>query len=154
MSYLLMRADFDAMVKMWSFVRRGLLTIKSKDKRSGHWTPEHVRALLEMGFKGQNTYELWWMCCDGDVIGFAVTCVQIDVWLSVPSSLFAWLIYLKPEHMHGFHAIREQFEAITKERGLRWFEGTSSREGWVKRLIPRGYEMHMTYRKDVWSDEP
>lgn len=152
--YKLSAATFPIMVEAWPFVRRGLLTIKKKDKRSGNWTTEHVRAMLEAGYKGQGTCELWIVHkADGSPVGFVITSVGPDIHLGVPLALFIWITYL--QETAAFEMALDELEKIARARGLRYVEGMSSRRGWSRKLEQRGFDTHMVlYRKSVWSDEP
>lgn len=155
--YGVLHAPFDAMVSCWPYIRAGLKVIKAKDKRSGNWTTEHVRAMLEAGYKGQNTIDLWMIYqTDGVPVGFVITSVGPDIHFNVPLGLFIWITYLEPEHHGAFDMTLREFEQIARQRGLRYVEGMSSRAGWDRRLKRRGYDTHMVlYRKNVWGeDEP
>lgn len=153
--YRMKPADWQAMVSSWPFVRAGLKTIKAKDRRSGNWTTEHVRAMLEMGYKGQGTCELWMIYAHNDEpVGFVVTSVGPDVHLGVPLGLFIWITYLEPRHHASFDMALGELEQIAKARGLRYVEGMSSRAGWGRKLQRRGFDTHMTlYRKNVWAED-
>jgi hypothetical protein len=155
MSTNLVRASFDDMIVRWPFVRAGLQTIKRKDKRSGQWTSEHVRAMLEAGYKGQGTCELWLIYQGGETpVGFVITSVGPDPHLGVPLGLFVWITYLEPAHTSAFHVALRELEVIARGRGLRYLEGMSSRAGWARRLAKQGFDTHMVlYRKSVWPED-
>lgn len=154
-AYKLVQSDFATMVERWTYVRKGLGVIKKKDKRSGNWTTEHVRAMLEAGFKGQGTCELWFVLTNDEVpVGFVITSIGPDPHLSVPLGLFIWITYLELRHTKAFDSTLDRLEAIARQRGLRYVEGMSSRLGWVEKLMRRGFDTHMTlFRKNVWGEE-
>jgi hypothetical protein len=153
--YVLARPTFDNMMTLWPFIRAGLQTIKRKDKRSGQWTTEHVRAMLEAGYKGQGTCELWMINkYDGKPAGFVVTSTGPDPHLGVPLGLFVWITYLGNEDTAAFYTVVRELETIARSRGLRYLEGMSSRAGWARKLAKQGYDTHMIlYRKQLWEDE-
>ena len=154
--YRMQPADWQTMVKNWPFIRAGLKTIKRKDKRSGNWTTEHVRAMLEAGYKGQSTCELWLIYQHNDEpAGFVITSVGPDVHLNVPLGLFIWITYLELRHAAAFDMALRELEEIARARGLRYVEGMSSRPGWARKLQSRGYDTHMVlYRKSMaWPED-
>ena len=152
--YGVLPATIEQMRDHWTFIRAGLLTIKHKDKRSGNWTPEHVRAMLELGYRGQGTCELWMIYrTDGERVGFVVTSTGPDPHLGVPLGLFVWITYLEKRHTLAFYSTLHSLENVAKERGLRYLEGMSSRAGWSRKLAKRGFETHMVlYRKNLWAE--
>jgi len=92
----MVKADRARMVAEWPKVRLGCLMLKNSDKYAdaGNWTPEHIRAQLEMGFVGRSSCELF--CFDNEqnqMQGFAVTIIGNCPYLQVPQSLILWVVY-------------------------------------------------------------
>ena len=153
-TYRMAPATWGDMVSHWPFIRAGLKTIKKKDKRSGNWTTEHVRAMLEAGYKGNSHCELLMIYANDEPVGFVITSTGPDIHLNVPLGLFIWITYLPLRHAEAFDMALRELEDIARARGLRYVEGMSSRAGWGRKLQRRGFDTHMIlYRKEVWPED-
>lgn len=156
----LVKADQETLRRIWPRVRRGCLAVKAKanGKRSEgiEWTPEHVRAQLEMGFQGRSTAELWQiMNRKGEMIGFLVTIIGNCPYLQVPISLITWISYgFQPVPGAIKRAVLVQLEQYTRDLGVRYKDGYSTNFAWLKWLdrYGSGYRIaQILYRKDVWT---
>jgi hypothetical protein len=163
-AYSMFKADAEFVKKAWpDFIRPGLLAIKAKDKRSGHWLPEHVRAYIEAGFAGRLLCECHVICPvdKATPTGFIVMRAYNDEFAQIPLSLFLWIVYNKVPGMGLLPSInavlphiQPAVERRAKELGLLDVTGISSRLGWGEALAPYGYEVHQViYRKRLYKDE-
>ena len=155
-TYSLIKADADAVRQAWvSFIRPGILAIKAHDKRSGKWTPTHVRQQLEAGFRQQIFCELHFIVRDAcDPVGFVVLKMYPDEFVGAVQSLWVWLAYCKEWHRKVFPAVLPHIERYGMELGVENVDGLSSRGGWGRILAEHGYEEHQVlYRKPLYKDD-
>lgn len=150
----LLLCDRDAVRRYWnSLIRPGLVRIKAKDKKSGHWEPEHVRQRLEAGFRGQILCDCYLIVANdaSEPQGFIVTQCFNDEFLNVPLYLHLWLIWC--EGAPFWRVMRDAEPRLierVKELGLRGITGLTSRSQWLRRAGRHGYDVHQYFiRKDV-----
>ena len=151
--------DYKVLVRVWPRVRLGCLALKVHDKNgdAGNWTPEHVRAQLDLGLQGKSTAKLWLITNpQGATIGFVVTIVGICPYLNVQQSLIVWLAYTfeRMKSTVGRGCVT-QLEEYTRESGLRYIDTYTVRPGIIKWLqrFGRSYRTsQFLVRKDVWKE--
>ena len=138
----LVRANKDQVRDLWPFVRRGCLTVKAKTQAddltddSGNWTPEHIRAQLELFFTGRSSCELWLITEEGGAIrGFLVTVISTCPYIQVPISLLVWVAYTaRPIGSRNARAILAELEDYAKKSGLLYVDGYTNRPEWASWL--------------------
>lgn len=142
-TYSLILCDAPLLIKAWPFIRRGLLKIKQKDKRSGQWIPEHVRQRIEAGFKGIIFCECY-LCVEdgGNPVGFCVLTCGNDEFVQVPLSLFMWITYCEKPLSKVMPQVLPALIKRRDEMGLLYIDGVSSRWGWMKNLMRHGFRVH------------
>lgn len=161
--------------RWWKQVRVGCLEVKHMGEREvrgklkvkcrrrlgrsgdpGNWTPEHVRAQIELGFKGQSTCELWLITeTGGRVKGFVVTVVANCPYTHVPLSLLTWVAYTwEPLNGREARQVLNDLENYGRASGLLYSDGYSNRyewEAWLRRY-GKGYRAALTMlRKNLWE---
>lgn len=161
------KADQKQVMDIWPKVREGCLAIKrdiarEAEKRGfhggdeGNWTPEHVRGLIDAGFVGRSTAELWLMCTREDkVAGFAVTLISNCPYNQAPISLTIWLAYTF-QRLRGADArkLLAEMEQYGRNRGLKHMDGYSFNPKWdaYLRRYSSGYRAaQIMLRKDLWE---
>jgi len=149
--WTLVRADADAIKVLWpSFIRPGLLRIKQKDKHSGQWLPEHVRAAIDGGHLGRLFCECHLIVPTAGTqpVGFVILRLYNDEFVQVPLTLFVWITYCtEPRAMRD---VLRLIEKRAKEIGVRYVEGLTSRTAWLRRLRKFGYSAHqIIIRKEI-----
>jgi hypothetical protein len=136
-------ADAEFVKKFWhSQILPGLKKVKEKDKRSGHWLPEHVRARVDLGHLGRMFCELHLIVPvnEGKPVGFVILRLYDDEFVNVPVALFAWITYCtEPRAMKH---ILPLVEKRAKEIGVSKVRGVTSRTAWLRRLRKHGYGVH------------
>lgn len=154
-AYRLVKADADTVQLAWgSFIRPGILEIKRHDRKSGNWTPSHVRQHIEAGFRGQIFCECHLIVRDAcDPVGFVMLKMYPDEFIGAAQTLWVWLAYCKEPSRVVFPCVLPQIEQRAKELGMEYVEGLSSRDGWAVILADHGYEAHQTsYRKALYPE--
>lgn len=167
-AYELLLLDPEGVRKFWEpVIRPGLERIKAKDRRSGHWEPEHVRMRIENGF-ARTIYCECWLIIQSNLskpIGFLVTQAFNDEFLGVPLYLFIWMAWCEsPALKLRLHRsastldrvlplILPKLEARAKELGLRGIQGVSSRFPWMYRLSKYGFKVHQYIIRKDFSPE-
>lgn len=158
----LVKANQEQVQKIWPLVRRGCLSVKAKTREhdgtdaSGNWTPEHIRAQIELGYVGKSSCELW-LITDGDdkVHGFLVTVISNCPYLQVPLSLMIWVAYtVRPIGGRNARAILGELEEYAKKFGLLYVDGYTNRPEWAAWLkkYGRGYRSALALiRKNLWD---
>lgn len=154
-------ADQNRVREIWPRVRLGCQAIKTLDKNgdAGNWTPEHIRAQLDLSFQGRSTAQLWQiMSREGAMIGFLVTIVGNCPYLNVPQSLIVWVAYTF-QRIPGKSArmVLTQLEEQARAMGLKYVDGYAGggKFGWLRWLdrYGKGYKAaQFLFRKDVWRD--
>ena len=141
--YSLVLCDAELLKASWSFIRRGLQTIKAKDKRSGQWIPEHVRQRIEAGMNGRIFCECY-LCVEdgGKPVGFCVLTCGTDEFVGVPLSLFMWITYCTAPMSKVMPQVMPTLIKRRDDLGLRYLDGISSRWGWMKELARHGFRVH------------
>jgi hypothetical protein len=141
--YSLVLCDAQLLKDSWKFIRKGLLRIKDKDKRSGQWIPEHVRQRIEAGLAGRIFCEAY-LCVDSDSnpVGFCVVTCGPDEFVGVPLSLFMWITYCQKPMRDVLPQVMPTLIKRRDELGLRYIDGVSSRWGWMKELARNGFRVH------------
>lgn len=145
-TYSLVLCDAPLLKASWPFIRRGLLKIKKKDKRSGQWIPEHVRQRIEAGFAGRIFCECY-LCIEDDgerqrPVGMCVVTSYPDEFVGVPLSLFMWITYCEKPMRKVLPQVMPTLIRRRDELGLRFIDGVSSRFGWMKELSRNGFRVH------------
>ena len=153
-TYSLLPADRDAVRRFWpTLIRPGLMRIKTKDKRSGPWEPEHVRQRLEAGFANQIICECYLVIAASSAfpVGFVITQVFNDEFIGCPLYLHIWIAWCEKAPLWRVLPFAlSHLEKRAVELGLRGVQGTTSRLQWLRRLRKYGYHVHqVTIRKEL-----
>lgn len=147
----LVKLDADAVRTLWhKEILPGLLEVKRKDKRSGQWLPEHVRAAIDAGHLGRHFCECHLIVPGGSdkPVGFVVLRLYNDEFVQVPLSLFIWITYCREPRAMKY--VIPQLEKRARDIGVRYLDGISSRAAWLRRLRPFGFRCHqMILRKEL-----
>jgi hypothetical protein len=154
----LVKADIARLKQVWPFVRRGCLTVKAKAGHPGDegaWTPEHVRAQLELGLVGRSSCELWCIADEaGKLAGFIVTVVSNCPYQQIPISLLVWVAYTqRPIGSKNARQILSELEDYARGLGLRFLDGYTSRPEWAAWLKRHGHGYRTALaliRRDLW----
>jgi len=150
-TYSLVLCDLPLLKASWPLIRRGLLKIKHKDKRSGTWTPEHVRQRIEAGLANRIFCECY-LCIEDESrpVGFCVVTGGPDEFIGVPLTLFMWITYCEKPMKKVMPQVMPTLEARALELGLKYIDGVSSRLGWGMVLSRHGFVTHQViYRKEL-----
>ncbi len=153
-TYTLLLCDREAVKKFWpQFIRPGLMRIKEKDKRSGHWEPEHVMQRLQAGFNNQILCECYLIVQSNtpNPVGFTITQVYNDEYIGVPLYLYNWITWCENAPLYKvLPHVMPKLEKRAAELGLRGVQGITSRLQWMRRLRGLGYHIHQVIiRKDI-----
>lgn len=159
-----MQGQVSQLVKHWSFVRKGCLSISEQIHHYGHsgWTPEHIRASVLAGnaefFGGYRREILGYTIMDGmqigdgkggfassrearlgeeQLVGFFITSIITDPFLHIPVGMFVWIAYSEG---HGTREGLELCKKLGKERGLLYLECMSSVPDFEIRMSKIGWK--------------
>lgn len=141
--YKLIQADKEAVRIFWpTLILPSLRRLKKKNPNSGGWTPEHVRAHLEAGFRGLILCELWFIVpVDGKPCGFIIYKTYNDEFTNVPDSLFIWITDCKDPKATRYILQHGLCDQRAKDLGLPYTYGIIERRAYLKVLTEHGYEI-------------